>query len=111
MELKAYSIYETRNEGIKGWNESAKETIELDDYETVYFKRDVDCYIARQKYKRCLAQADLNWWKSNRFSAAEMVERIRGNFEEARQCSELEQKYYKRYKIWLGLAEKLKDLI
>ena len=58
-----------------------------------------------QKHKRCLAMADINWWQANRYSAAEMVERIRGNFEEATQCSKLEEKYLKRYNKWLALAE------
>lgn len=76
----------------------------------VYLKSEADKVIAHQKYKRCLAMADMNWWQANRYSAAEMVERIRGNFEDARQCSEIEQKYYKRYKIWLELADKFKEV-
>ena len=67
-----------------------------------------DKELRHQKYKRCLAMADMNWWQANRYSAAEMVERIRGNFEEATQCSKLEEKYLKRYHKWLELAEKFK---
>ena len=108
MELQAYRIYTRRDEGAWGYGPFAEPTdVELND-EQVYIKSEADHYIARQKYKRCLAKADMNWWQSNRYSAAEMVERIRGNFENAYQCSKLEQRYYKRYKIWLGLAEKLK---
>ena len=62
-----------------------------------------------QKYKRCLAMADMNWWQANRYSAAEMVERIRWNLEEATKCSKLEEKYLKRYHKWLELAERFKD--
>lgn len=65
--------------------------------------------LRRQKKKRCLAMADMNWWQANRYSAAEMVERIRWNLEEATKCSKLEEKYLKRYHKWLELAEKFKD--
>ena len=73
-----------------------------------YLKSEADKEIAHHKYKRCMAMADMNWWQANRYSAAEMVERIRGNFEEATQCSKLEEKYLKRYHKWLELAEKFK---
>ena len=65
----------------------------------------LDNELRHSNYKRCLAMADMNWWQANRYSAAEMVERIRGNFEEATQCSKLEEKYLKRYNKWLALAE------
>ena len=61
-------------------------------------------YRAHDKYKRCLAMADMNWWQANRYSAAEMVERIRWNLEEATKCSKLNEKYLKRYHKWLALA-------
>ena len=75
----------------------------------VYDKSEADKVIARHKYKRCLAMADMNWWQANRYSAAEMVERIRWNLEEATKCSKLDEKYLKRYHKWLALAEKFKE--
>lgn len=65
--------------------------------------------LRHQKRKRCLARAESNWWQANGYSAAEITERIRGHILNAIICSELENKYLKRYHKWLELADKFKE--
>ena len=61
--------------------------------EKFYIKSEADKVIARQKKKRCLAMAKLCHWKMGVFIYKE----------------EKNEFYYRWYKRWLKLADKLKE--
>lgn len=112
MELKVYHCNEWNNEYTEFYKKNEVDALidrkdKAFEYAQAVILIDIEI-IKKQKRKRCLAMADMNWWQANRYSAAEMVERIRWNFEEAMQCSKLKEKSLKRYHKWLKLAEKFK---
>lgn len=104
MELQAYRIYTRRDEGAWGYCPFAEPTdVELND-EQVYIKSETDRYITRQKYKRCVAMAELCQAKYDKEDA-----KVNGRGASWDYTSP-EMKYWERWSNrWLILSDKFKE--